>query len=128
MGKYMRAISIFLICICGGLSIALLAMTHHGAVPADSIETLNTAALMQLFGSLLAVTIISSPQSSKFVSNIVMGGVGFSTITFFIPICLLGFGIITTTPTAPFGGIVYILVWAIVAFGLAKQQLKKRND
>ncbi|KAF0093479.1 MAG: hypothetical protein FD128_2681 [Hyphomonadaceae bacterium] len=83
---------------------------------------------MQLFGSSLAVAIISSPQSSKFLSNIVLAGVGFSAITFFIPICLLGFGIIKSTPSAPFGGITYILVWVIIGFALATQQLKKQND
>lgn len=103
-------------------------MTHHGAVPTESIETLNTAALMQLFGSLLAVAITNSRQDSKLLSDIVMALVGAATITFFIPICLLGFGIITSTPTAPIGGMAFILVWVIVGFALAKQQLLKRND
>lgn len=128
MGRYLRAIAAFVICASAGVAVAFLAMAHHGAVPVANIETLTTASTMELFCALLAVAIMVTEAVSKLLRNIVLGLACFATITFFVPIGLLSFGIIAHTPTAPFGGMAFILVWFVVGIAMARKQLAVQND
>lgn len=128
MTKEMQKISaslILFICIIAGLSILLMAYAHHGVADPIAKERLLNAATICLPNALLGLICLNSKDKmgrSAFLSII------FITLGFFLfvlPVSLLGLNIIERTPSAPFGGISFVIAWIIAGFGAFKGSLRQ---
>lgn len=104
--------------IFGGLCVAMLAASHH--MPIDEIRkvSLHEAAVLGILQSLVAlVTFLLLPRLRIF-GRLVMASCLFGQLLFTIPIFVMSFGHIGHTPTAPFGGTLFILSWFFLAIGI----------
>ncbi len=104
--------------VIGGVCVAMLAASHHMALDEIRKVSVHEAAIMGIFQALLAlVTFILLPRLRIF-GRLVMASCLFGQLLFTLPIFFMGFGHLSHTPTAPFGGTLFILAWFFMAIGI----------
>jgi uncharacterized membrane protein YgdD (TMEM256/DUF423 family) len=107
----------------GGASVLLLAYSHHAV--SHNGELIAIAANIMMPHALLGLFALSQFDKIGRYSCVAAMFILLGIFLFAIPVTMMGFGILTRTPSAPFGGISFTIAWVALGLGYF---LRKSND